>query len=98
VLVIRNAYELDKARRIVFKEELKQLQGVANVSMTDFLPVSGNRSTSIYFKDATLDQRSSIFPQSWEVDADWIPTMDMKMAAGRNFSKDMRRFIGSNYQ
>jgi len=88
VLVIRNAYELDKATAS-FKEELKQLQGVVNVSMTDFLPVSGNRSTAIYFKDATLDQRNSIFPQSWEVDADWIPTMDMKMATGRNFSKDM---------
>ena len=86
VLIIQNAYELNKSTK-TFKEELSQLPGVAGVTMTSFLPVSGNRSTSIYFKDATLDQKNSIFPQSWEVDADWITTLDMKMAAGRNFSK-----------
>ncbi|MBD1365996.1 ABC transporter permease [Mucilaginibacter sp. ZT4R22] len=86
VLIIQNAYELNKSTKN-FKEELSQLPGVAGVTMTNFLPVSGNRGTSIYFKDATLDQKNSIFPQSWEVDADWIPTLDMKMAAGRNFDK-----------
>ncbi|MEO7214297.1 ABC transporter permease [Mucilaginibacter sp.] len=86
VLIIQNAYELNKSTK-TFKEELSQLPGVAGVTMTNFLPVSGNRGTSIYFKDATLDQKNSIFPQSWEVDADWIPTLDMKMAAGRNFEK-----------
>jgi putative ABC transport system permease protein len=87
VLIIQNAYELNGSAN-TFKEELQQLPGVTTATMTSFLPVSGNRSTAIYFKDATLDQKNSIFPQSWEVDADWIPTLDMKMAAGRNFSKE----------
>ncbi|TFF39684.1 ABC transporter permease [Mucilaginibacter psychrotolerans] len=88
VLVIQNAYELNQSTK-TFKEELKQLPGVTSATMTGFLPVSVNRrSTSIYFKDATLDQKKSIFPQSWEVDADWIPTLGMKMVEGRNFSKD----------
>jgi putative ABC transport system permease protein len=88
VLVIQNAFELNNQAR-VFKQEVKQLPGVTNATMTGFLPTSGDRSTAIYFKDATLDQKKSIFPQNWEVDADWIPTLDIKMASGRNFSKEM---------
>jgi putative ABC transport system permease protein len=88
VLVIQNAYELNKSTK-TFKDELSQLPGVTNATMTDFLPVSvTRRSTSIFFKDATLDQKNSIFPQFWEVDSEWIPTLDIKMAAGRNFAKD----------
>ncbi|OOQ61841.1 ABC transporter permease [Mucilaginibacter pedocola] len=88
VLVIQNAYELNKETK-TFKNELTQLPGVTSATMTDFLPVSVNRrSTSIFFKDATLDQKNSIFPQSWEVDTEWIPTLDIKMAAGRNFAAD----------
>lgn len=57
--------------------------------MTGFLPTGNWRNTRIYFKDASFDQKKSLFPQSWGVDADYIPAMDMKMALGRNFSKDM---------
>ncbi|MDB5063050.1 MAG: cell division protein FtsX, partial [Mucilaginibacter sp.] len=88
VLVIQNAFELNNQAK-VFKQEVKQLPGVTNATMTGFLPTSGDRSTAIYFKDATLDQKKSIFPQNWEVDVDWIPTLDIKMASGRNFSKEM---------
>jgi putative ABC transport system permease protein len=88
VLVIKNAFELNNQAK-VFKQEIKQLPGVTNATMTGYLPTSGDRGTAIYFKDATLDQKKSLFPQSWEVDADWVPTLDIKMASGRNFSKDI---------
>jgi putative ABC transport system permease protein len=88
VLIVQNAFELnDRAK--VFKQELTSLRGVKNATMTGFLPTAGWRNTRIYYKDATFDQKKSMFPQSWEVDADYIPTMDMKIAAGRNFSKEM---------
>ncbi|MCQ6956889.1 ABC transporter permease [Mucilaginibacter aquariorum] len=88
VLVVQNSSELkDQAK--VFKQELAELPGVKSATMTGFLPTNGWRNTRIYFKDASFDQKKSLFPQSWEVDADYIPTMDMKMAAGRNFSKEM---------
>jgi len=89
VLVVKNSGELNQQAK-VFKQELAELPGVKAATMTGFLPTNGWRNTRIYFKDATYDQKKSLFPQSWEVDADYIPTMDMKIAAGRNFSKEMQ--------
>ncbi|WP_454802454.1 ABC transporter permease [Mucilaginibacter phyllosphaerae] len=89
VLVVKNSGELNQQAK-VFKQELAELPGVKEATMTGFLPTNGWRNTRIYFKDATYDQKKSLFPQSWEVDADYIPTMDMKIAAGRNFSKEMQ--------
>lgn len=88
VLVVQNTFELNDQAK-VFKQSLSALPGVVNATMTGFLPTGGWHSTSIYFKDATLNQKESIFPQSWEIDEDYIPTLDMKMASGRNFSKEM---------
>jgi putative ABC transport system permease protein len=89
VLVVKNIGELNQQAN-VFKQELTGLPGVKETTMTGFLPTNGWRNTRIYFKDATYDQKKSLFPQSWVVDADYIPTMDMKMLSGRNFSKNMQ--------
>ena len=85
VLVLQNAFELGNHAQ-TFKEEVKQLPGVINVTLTGFLPTSGNRNTSVYCKDATNDPKKSIFPQSWRVDEDYIQTLGMNIVKGRNFS------------
>ncbi|NHA03093.1 FtsX-like permease family protein [Mucilaginibacter sp. HC2] len=88
VLIVQNVFELNKQAKI-FKQEVKEIPGVMNATMTGFLPTSNWKSTAIYYKDATLDQKKSLFPQSWEIDEDYVKTLDMKMVAGRSFSKDM---------
>ncbi|HWZ14160.1 MAG TPA: ABC transporter permease [Mucilaginibacter sp.] len=88
VLIIQNTFELDNQAR-VFKQEVKQLPGVINATLTGFLPTSNWKNTSIFFKDAAFDQKKALFPQTWEVDEDYIKTLDMKMALGRNFSSQM---------
>jgi putative ABC transport system permease protein len=88
VLVIKNVFELNNQAKL-FKQKVKEIPGVINATMTGFLPTSGFKSTSIYYRDATLNEKTSMFPQNWQVDEDYVPTLDMKMAAGRNFSKDM---------
>ncbi len=89
VLVVQNTFELNNQAE-VFKKEVKQLPGVINAALTGFLPTSNERrSRSIFYKDASLDQKKSIFPETWEVDEDYISTLDMKMVAGRNFSSQM---------
>jgi putative ABC transport system permease protein len=88
VLIVQNTFELNNQAR-VFKQEVKQLPGVINATLTGFLPTSNWKNTSIFFKDAAFDQQKALFPQTWEVDEDYIKTLDMKMALGRNFSNQM---------
>jgi putative ABC transport system permease protein len=77
----------DKAK--TFKQEVKQLAGVQSVSMTGYLPTDGADNNSSVFKDPVLDQKRAILSSIWFVDQDYIPTMGMKMVAGRNFSTQM---------
>ncbi len=88
VLVIQNASEL-KDQAQAFKEEVRQLPGVADATLTGYLPTGGQKSTAIFYKDASFDQKKALFPQTWLVDEDYIPTLGMKMAGGRGFSKEM---------
>ncbi|MDB5011444.1 MAG: yknZ 4 [Mucilaginibacter sp.] len=88
VLIIQNAFALRNQAKI-FKQEIKQLPGVVNVTLTGFLPTSSNRNTAIFCKDATKDPKKTIFPQTWQVDDDYIKTLDMKIIAGRSFSAQM---------
>lgn len=89
VLVVNNTFELGNQAR-VFKNEVKQLSGVADATLTGYLPTSGYKNTAIFFKDAVFDQKKALFPQVWEIDEDYIKTLDMKMVTGRSFSSEMR--------
>jgi putative ABC transport system permease protein len=88
VLIVQRTWLLGNKAK-TFKQELKQLSGVKSVSMTGFLPTSGwNNSTSM-FKDPVLDQKRAMLTEEWEVDEGYIPTLGIKMVAGRNFSDKM---------
>jgi putative ABC transport system permease protein len=88
VLIVHNAFELGGHTK-TFKHEIKQLGGVQNATMSGFLPVQSNRSTGIFYKQAVADPKSSIFPQIWAVDEDYVNTLGMKIVAGRYFSSAM---------
>jgi len=88
VLIVQNAFELGNQAQI-FKQQVKQIPGVADATLTGYLPTANQKNTSIFFKDASFDQKKALFPQTWEVDEDYIKTLDMKMAAGRSFSAEM---------
>ncbi|MEO6818316.1 MAG: FtsX-like permease family protein [Ginsengibacter sp.] len=87
VLVIANTYTMGNSTK-VFKEELLKLSGVENVTMTGYLPTAGWRSDSPLFPTADLDAKNAVSAQIWRVDEDYIPTLQMKMIQGRNFSVD----------
>ena len=89
VLIIKNTHPLGTNAK-VFKNEILQMAGVENATMTGFLPTSDWRSDSPIFPDATLDQKSAVSVQIWPVDENYIPTLDMKMVKGRNFSRDFK--------
>lgn len=88
VLVIGNAFELG-THTATYTKEVRSMPGVLSATLTSFIPTSGARNSGIFYKDGTGNARGSIFPQIWRVDDQYIPTMSMKLASGRNFSSAM---------
>jgi putative ABC transport system permease protein len=88
VLTIWNINVLgDKAKP--FKQEIKQLTGVQNATLTGALPTDDYGNTSTIFKDPVIDQKRSVMTQEWNIDEDYIPTLKIKIIAGRNFSSQI---------
>jgi putative ABC transport system permease protein len=88
VLTVWDTWTLgDKAK--TFKQDIKKLSGVQSVTLTGFLPTDGANNNSSVFKDPVLDPKQAVQTSTWYVDEDYIPTLGMKIIAGRNFSKQM---------
>jgi putative ABC transport system permease protein len=88
VLVVKNVSVLgDHAKG--FKQEIKQLPGVINATLSGFTPTSGYENGGTMFKSPTLDSKSGILIQQWSADEDYIRTLGMKLVSGRDFSSQM---------
>ena len=89
LLVVNNLWTFPNSVAKTFKGQIKPLAGVKDLSLSQALPTWNYGSSNIFFKDKIFDQKRSIVSRDWGVDEDYIPTLGIKMAAGRNFSKDM---------
>ncbi|QEC44989.1 ABC transporter permease [Pseudobacter ginsenosidimutans] len=87
VLIVNDAQILGN-KSTLFKDEVKRSGIARDVTMTGYLPTSSDRNTDVVFKDATATSSNSVSLQIWAVDEDYVPTLGMEMAAGRNFSRD----------
>ncbi len=85
VLIIQHTDAL-RDQGTTFKNELLQISGVQNVTMSGYLPVNFNRSNDAFFTSPALDQSTAMSMQNWTVDETYIPTLDIKILQGRNFS------------
>jgi putative ABC transport system permease protein len=85
VLVINNADAL-RDQATTFRNELLQITGVQNATVTGYLPTNYDRSNDAFFTSTALDPKSAMSMQKWEVDENYIPTLGMKLLQGRNFS------------
>ncbi len=73
-----------------FKNELQKQQVVQSVSISDYLPVTNTKRNMNTFWVAEKRQEGMGTPsQFWVVDHDYLPTMGMKLVAGRNFRADL---------
>ncbi|MDN3548822.1 ABC transporter permease [Mucilaginibacter aquaedulcis] len=88
VLVIKNTDVLGKHAALL-KNELKQMNGVVNVSMSAFQPTGDLRLRTGLFPGLPIDIKQVLLTEFWPVDEDYIRTMGLKLLAGRNFLKDM---------
>lgn len=68
-----------------FKEEVLKLSQVQSATLSSFLPTPSARSNTSFFAEGSKEQENAIQMQVWNVDNDYIPTLNMELIAGRNF-------------
>lgn len=85
VLILNNCNALGQ-RAQAFKLNISQIAGVQSVTMSGFLPTGDNRMENDLFKDPTLSPSGALQLEEWSVDNNYIPTLEMKIISGRNFS------------
>jgi len=69
---------------VTLKKEILQLPGVANATLSGFLPTNDRRWHNFGSVKGGANEGMQI--QSWLVDEDYIPALQMKLVKGRNFS------------
>ncbi len=87
VLVINNTYALDKKIKS-FRQDMLKISGVQSATIAGSLPTETGYNQNGWFKDPTLDAKQVNIMTDFYADQNYIPTLGMQMAAGRNFSKD----------
>jgi putative ABC transport system permease protein len=88
VLLIQGTNTLD-GKAEVFKKEIQKLSQVKNVSISDYLPVTGTyRDFNPFWKEGRTKNDPSVATQKWRIDRDYLKTMGIKLIAGRDFFND----------
>lgn len=86
VLLVHNAYTAGDPVK-TFRKEVLNINGVSDATLSGDMPTQGGGySQNGWFRDPSLNARDVIVMTSMFVDEHYIPTLGMKMAAGRNFS------------
>jgi putative ABC transport system permease protein len=81
VLIIKGMEALSNP--VTLKQEVRQLPGVTEASISGYLPTNSKRWHN-YLTGKDTHQGS--WCQMWKVDEDYLPTLGMRLIAGRNFS------------
>ncbi len=86
VLVVEETYWLGKNAN-AFKQQLLQDPRIISVSASGYLP-AGNSNGNNFMSYPDVHSTGLIKTLRYEVDYNYIQTLGMQMAAGRNFSRD----------
>ena len=81
VVVVKNLNALESNQALILKQEVRQLSGVVDATLSSFLPTGSRRWTN-WISTST----DGIQTQFWPVDEDYLPTLGIKTLIGRNFS------------
>lgn len=86
VLVVDNS-GMSRETRSAFKNEIEKMSVVKSASFGGYLPVgNSSRSDNVLSSEAVMTDQNALNMQTWSIDYDYIPTLGMEMAKGRNFS------------
>ncbi|MDO1499291.1 hypothetical protein Q2T40_03355 [Winogradskyella maritima] len=69
-----------------FKEQIANMGFVESATLSNYYPTPSWRSDSSFFEEGSRDQESAIQMQEWDVDTDYLKTMEMELVAGRDFN------------
>ncbi|TLV01022.1 ABC transporter permease [Dyadobacter luticola] len=87
VLILQDTYLLgDKSK--AFKEEVAKLSQVADVTLAGYIPAGpSNNGTDGYVPEDAGSNTTAYRFRTYQIDEHYLPTLGIKLAAGRNFSK-----------
>jgi putative ABC transport system permease protein len=85
VLILQNTSALDKNTK-AFTDELLKMPGVKNVTSSGYLPITGSRNGQAITTVPQFDGKNFTLMQGWPVDERYIPTFEIQLKRGRNFS------------
>lgn len=69
-----------------FKEQIANMGFVESATLSNYYPTPSWRSDTSFFEEGSRDQESAIQMQEWDVDTDYLKTMEMELVAGRDFN------------
>ncbi|HEX9512394.1 MAG TPA: ABC transporter permease [Puia sp.] len=85
VLILQNTDALNNNTK-AFTNELLRMPEVKNVTSSGFLPVTGSRTSQGFITVPEFDGKNFTLMQAWPVDERYLPTFQIQLKSGRNFS------------
>ncbi|WP_299438473.1 ABC transporter permease [uncultured Aquimarina sp.] len=73
---------------ITFTNEMKQIQGVAYVSNSDYLPIKGTKRNGNTMYNKEVINADGVPSQAWMIDDEYFDTFGMQLTSGRNFDQN----------
>lgn len=86
-ILLINDYQALGSQAKTFRDEILNIPGIKMGTISDYLPVSSSsRNDNPYSKETVMSAHNSVSMQTWFVDDQYLPTFDLQLIAGRNFS------------
>ncbi|MDB4303418.1 ABC transporter permease [Desulfosarcina sp.] len=86
LICLHNTHLLGKSIQS-FKKEMLSYPQFKSATISAFLPVPSSSNNSVVYPDGVKERAVSI--QQWQVDYDYVKTMEMNIIEGRDFNSEM---------
>jgi putative ABC transport system permease protein len=89
VILVRDAYMLGDNIN-AFKNSLIQHTSINAIGVSGYLPIDASyrSDNSFWVEGRAMDEENMVSNQFWRIDEGYIPTLDLEIVEGRNFSLD----------
>jgi putative ABC transport system permease protein len=92
VIIVHDGYALRPNNAQPFKNEVLKINGIESGTMSGYVPVENDwawrSSSTLWVENSQPKIEDMIGAQLWGVDQDYVTTLGMNIAKGRNFSTD----------